>query len=371
MRTRTPNAAVALVFGAAIWAASGCEGVAQTPTPTPEPFNPVYVTREAALEEGRDVDIQGEYVGQLSDDKALGVQVIALGEGAFQAVFFPGGLPGAGWDGQTRVILNGQGRRGAIALTAPETPGDLQYLAHDAARFSAVSNGAAAVRDWSATIRRGAIEGRTDDDRTFTAEKVERKSPTLGQAPPEGALVLFDGSNTDHWQGGRLDEERAVLCTDGNDIRTAEPFQDFQAHIEFMLPFRPYARGQGRGNSGVYLADHYEIQVLDSFGLEGLHNECGGLYTKSRPSVNMCLPPLTWQTYDITFRAARRDGEGRKTENARVTLKHNGVVILDDFEIDGKTGGAAGTPEGSPGPLRLQGHGNPLVFRNIWVVKTP
>ena len=135
-----------------------------------------------------------------------------------------------------------------------------------------------------------------------------------------------------------------------------------------MLPYRPDGRGQGRGNSGFYQVLMYEVQVLDSFGLDGKDNECGGVYTKMAPSVNMCLPPLTWQSYDAEFTNAVAEG-GKVTKKARLTLKHNGVVVHDNIEINGKTGGSRSDPEGTPGPLLLQGHGNPLQYRNIWVVE--
>jgi hypothetical protein len=130
----------------------------------------------------------------------------------------------------------------------------------------------------------------------------------------------------------------------------------------------PYAGGQGRGNSGMYLGDQYECQVLDSFGLEGADNECGGIYSNSKPKVNMCLPPLQWQTYDVEFTNAVAEG-GKVTQKARLTLKHNGVIVHDNAEIVGVTGGSRKEPEGTPGLLRLQGHGNPLQFRNIWIVE--
>jgi hypothetical protein len=129
----------------------------------------------------------------------------------------------------------------------------------------------------------------------------------------------------------------------------------------------PTAEGQARGNSGVYIQDCYEFQVLDSFGLEGKNNECGGLYSMIEPKVNMCFPPLSWQTYDFDFTAPKFDGD-KKIANANVTLRHNGVVIYDKLEIPKLTPGGR-SAEGAIGPLMLQNHGNPVVYRNIWVVE--
>jgi len=196
-------------------------------------------------------------------------------------------------------------------------------------------------------------------------EKVERKSPTLGAAPPQGAIVLFDGSSPDHFEKGELVEGKLLGATN---CVTKEKFGDHSLHIEFRTPFMPKSRGQARGNSGVYVNGRYEVQVLDSFGLEGVDNECGGIYKHARPDVNMCLPPLAWQTYDIDFIAAKYDAAGKKASNARITVKHNGVVIHNDREL------TAGTPGYRPeGPERLglflQNHGNPVAFRNIWAIE--
>jgi len=138
--------------------------------------------------------------------------------------------------------------------------------------------------------------------------------------------------------------------------------------LEFRTPYMPQARGQGRGNSGVYIQQRYEVQILDSFGLDGVDNECGGLYKQTAPAVNMCLPPLAWQTYDIWFTAARFAADGKtKVANARITVLHNGVPIHANREITAKTGG--GKVEGPEDfPINLQDHGNPVTYRNIWLV---
>jgi hypothetical protein len=194
--------------------------------------------------------------------------------------------------------------------------------------------------------------------------KTTRQSPTLGAKPPPGAVVLFDGVNTDAWEGGHMDNRNLLAAG----TKSKQSFKDCTLHLEFLLPFKPLGRGQGRGNSGVYLQDRYEIQVLDSFGLNGENNECGGLYSKARPLVNMCFPPLTWQTYDADFVAAKFDASGKKIKNAVLTMKHNGVVIHDKLEVPDRTGG--GKPEGPDGgPIQLQGHGNPVFYRNIWVLE--
>lgn len=312
--------------------------------------------------------IQGEYTGP-----GFGAQVIALNDVDVQVVVYPGGLPGDGWNGKDKSLLVGSIVGEGVELTA--ATGDRRYLAKDPAKFSATRQyPPKSLLSISGAIADEVMQlGWTEegDERSVKLKKVHRASSTLGAKPPADAIVLFDGSNKDEWRGGRLDEKSKLLNTDGEDMLTKRKFSNYRLHLEFLMPFRPSARGQGRGNSGCYQVDHYEMQVLDSFGLDGVNNECGGIYQKADPLVNMCYPPLSWQTYDVVFYNAVVDSDGKKIKNAILTARHNGVVIHDRLEIDGKTGGARGEPEGTPGPIKLQGHGNPLQYRNIWLVELP
>jgi hypothetical protein len=164
--------------------------------------------------------------------------------------------------------------------------------------------------------------------------------------------------------------EGAKITPDGllePGVLTKFPVGAFRLHLEFRTPFMPTARGQARGNSGVYIQRRYEVQILDSFGLEGAENECGGLYRQTRPDVNACLPPLAWQTYDLWFTPPRFAADGTKLAHALITVLHNGIPIHWNRPIVAKTGG--GRPEGpEPLPINLQDHGNPVHFRNIWLV---
>lgn len=299
-----------------------------------ESKNPAFTDPQQA---GPDFVVQGEYEGTLNGDKT-GAQIIALGDGKFDLVGYHGGLPGDGW------------KKGDSAEKATgETKGDVTRFTGEKA---------------NATLENGVLTVTKNGEVIGTLNKVERTSPTLGAQPPTGASVLFDGSSADNFENGQLVEGDLLAASN---CASKQKFGDHSGHLEFRTPFMPQARGQGRGNSGLYLQSRYELQILDSFGLEGKNNECGGIYSISEPLVNMCFPPLSWQTYDYDFTAARYDDDGNKVQNARATIRHNGVVIHDDLELTHGTPGRFGEGPG-PEAVFLQNHGNPVVFRNIWVL---
>lgn len=291
-----------------------------------------------------DFAVQGEYVGEVTvggEAGKYGVQVIALGKGKFQAVKYTGGLPGDGWNEKDKIKVDGQTEGDVTTFKSP--------------RFTLkIKDGVMTATD-SGGEKRG------------TLKKVLRKSPTLGAKPPEGAMVIFDGKGTDHFAKGKMTDDGLLMQGAVGKDRC----QSYSIHLEFLLPYMPEARGQGRANSGFYAQGRYEVQMLDSFGLEGEDNECGGIYHLAKPRINMCYPPLSWQTYDIDFTAPEFK-DGKKVKNTRMTVKLNGVVIHDDLELKTLTPGGLDNSE-SPEPgvcVFLQNHGNPVRYRNIWVVES-
>jgi len=286
-----------------------------------------------AAKPGPEFLVQGEYA-----IKGMGAQVIALGDGKYRAVIHKGGLPGAGWDKGKKIQLNGE-----ATATGADFP---------------KANG------WAARITGSTLRLTVPGADARELESIERKSPTLGRRPPKGAIVLFDGTDAKQFKPGKITKD-GLLEQGANSVRR---FQSHRLHIEFRLPFQPKARGQGRGNSGCYLQGRYEVQMLDSFGLDGKHNECGGIYTIKNPDVNMCFPPLSWQTYDIDFTAAQFK-DGKKTKDARMTVFHNGVKIHDNVKLPNRTRASPNAEDPGPGFLHLQNHGNPVRYRNIWVVE--
>lgn len=259
------------------------------------------------------LQLQGEY---LKGNR--GIQAAAIGEDEFRVSYFNGGLPGSGWD---------------------RSPVQTIEMDSDA------------LRD--------AIEG---------AVREERTSPSMGAIPPSGAIPLFDGTASSlekHWRtGAKLVEGNLLLAG----VTTKETFRDYRLHLEFRTPFVPKAEGQGRGNSGVYHQGRYETQVLDSFGFENEGNTCGAIYGVQAADFNACLPPLAWQTYDVEFVAARWDASGKKIADAKLSVWLNGFPIHREQSVPGSTTAAPYPESPEAGPLYLQDHGNPVTYRNVWLV---
>ncbi|MDX1563811.1 MAG: DUF1080 domain-containing protein [Phycisphaeraceae bacterium] len=334
---------------------------------------PTWTDPAKAKAEDPDFLLQGEYSGTLkaSSGKTMkvGLQVVALGGGDFRMLPFNGGLPGDGWDGRRKTFVAGK-RDANNRLTFVSTISKQEGTV-------VIAGGQAKVTD-------------PDGKPMGTLQRIERRSPTLGAKPPAGAVVLFDGSDVSKWKKGKLTSQKFLAAG----TKTKDTFGSFKLHIEFRLPYKPQTppSNQDRGNSGLYHFNRYECQVLDSFGMHYYPNThpksewkqafkkefgygpqsdrtqwCGSFYKFKTPDINVCYPPLVWQTYDITFTAPIFEG-GKKTANARFTILHNGVKIHDDVELKKGTGAGGGRKEVPTEGLYLQGHGNPVVYRNIWLL---
>ena len=325
------------------------------PPKPPEYTSETEVAKDATLK--RDFDIQGEYLGKFLD-WTIGLHLIAQGDGKFNFVVFVDGLPGDAWfrDG-IRAFGKGElNDKGELEFR-------LEQIDDGGGRRAATTNdidalqGTVTFKDGKATfVIAGTRHG-------FT--KQNRESPTLGLKAPEGAVVLFaDGKASDLFERAEVNQEVGTLWAEAR----TKPFEKrpYTMHIEFMLSYMPTARGQARSNSGVYIDEAYECQILDSFGLEGENNECGGFYTMAKPIVNMCFPPLRWQTYDIDFVPAKFDADGKKTADAMISVKHNGRLIQNEIRPAKETpGGKKETPDARG--VYLQGHGNRVQYKNIWI----
>lgn len=215
-----------------------------------------------------------------------------------------------------------------------------------------------------------------DDFKVARPEDLKDAEPT---PPPSGAVVLFDGKDFSKWVKVRGKDEVKWTLRDGGvmegvkghgDVMTRDTFDGkFKLHVEFRVPYEPAGKGQGRGNSGVYVQGRYEVQILDSYGLKSAKNDCGAIYEVAAPKVNACKAPTVWQSYDIEFTAPKFEN-GKKTEPARMTVTHNGTVIHENVPIpvDNTRAGLGGDPS-TPGPILLQDHGHPVQFRNVWLLK--
>ena len=318
-----------------------------------------------AANAGPDFRVQGEYVGHIGGELPIGIQVIALGDQQFQGILYSGGLPGVGWNESTVFHCAGQTRDGRTVFHGIH--GERLKITHST---------------FAGTIHNGIFEGQANmfrgrlSDCRFRLTKVDRKSPTLGARPPAGARVLFDGNDLDQWQDGRLIDGQLL------DVGTTSKgsFGDVRIHLEFCCPFMPTARGMQRGNSGVYVKREWEVQILDSFGWHHENRKferlskfgrCGGLHELAGPSINMSLPPLSWQTYDIEFKISRWDAAGNMISPSMMSVNHNGVLIHDNYVLPAAelNGYRFENKQPEKGPIYLQDHGNPVRYRNIWVVE--
>ena len=315
---------------------------------------PVPVTDPAKAD--ADFAIQGEYVGTVTEDgksQRVGVQVaITANVGEFKAISYRGGLPGDGWDkkfdAKTKRLVeaSGQTRDG---LTV----------------FPSLQGGRAVIKDGSMTVTSAG------GDKLGELKRVVRQSPTLGAKPPPGALVLFDGSNLDHFLSkgpkAQMTEDKLLMIP----ARTKQSFTDFILHVEVRVPYRrPHS-----GPSGIYLQNSYHLAVLSRSATTLSDLGGGGIRWVRAPDENLSFPPLSWQTFDVDYTAARFDAAGKVVKKPVVTIRHNGVVIHDQVELPEtppfyRGGGTdALSPQG--GPIHFQAHADDggFVYRNIWVLE--
>jgi hypothetical protein len=210
----------------------------------------------------------------------------------------------------------------------------------------------------------------------ITPSKIGDPESKVFVTAPSDAEILFDGKDLSKWQatgGGDATwkVEGGAMVAAGKDLQTKDSFGDAQIHVEWASPEKVEGEGQGRGNSGVYIMGNYEVQVLDSYKNDTYADgQAGALYGQFPPLVNASLPPGQWQNYDIVFHRPRFGEDGKVTKPATMTVFHNGVLVQDHTELRGTTS------HHSPGvytqhadklPIRLQFHGNPTRFRNIWI----
>ena len=282
-----------------------------------------WVDPAKAEQEHPSFKLQGEYTGD-----GMALQASAMKDGKFLVATYKGGLPGDGWD--------------------------------------------------KSDIKSEILDTEALKERVAKMKRVVRVSKTMGRKPPIGAEVYFFGLDNDTIKGKI---EKGLLWAGA---KTNVKVGSFEMHIEFRLPFKPDRNpsNQDRGNSGIYIFNNYECQVLDSFALdynkpennaiktESLNKQwCGCFYKFKLADINMSYPPLQWQTYDITFTAAKFE-DGKKIKSARITVLHNGVKIHDGVELPKGTGNGARRPEKEKDYIYFQNHANPVAYRNIWIKET-
>ncbi|HEX4628845.1 MAG TPA: DUF1080 domain-containing protein [Gemmatimonadales bacterium] len=257
----------------------------------------------------------------------------------------------------------------------------MRTLAHALGRASALGTGA---------ILLGHAVGVAQQPRVWPVHSLERPRPPVidpgperpPAPPPADAIVLFAGTNLDAWRAADSSPAKWVV-RDGyfevapgtGSIATRRSFGDVQLHVEWASPVPPTGEGQERGNSGVFLMSHYEIQVLDCYGNDTYPDgQAAAVYGQTPPLVNACRPPGAWQTYDIIFHRPRFAPDGAVRDSARVTVLHNGVLVQNDTRITGWTvhgRRAHYEPHADRLPVELQDHGNRVRYRDIWIRELP
>lgn len=327
-------------------------GFAQDDEPKPKPAPKKVATQKAVANNGKGPAytqppkgdpsflLMGEFVGKVKTDsgeKLVGLQVRVIGDDQFDAVAYHGGLPGQ----------------------PNHEPKAVPMIGRRSGEFLILSGG-----PWAILVEKNSCRVINRKGKTIgQLKRIKRSSPTLHSPPPPGALVLFDGTNTEQFTKADMTPEGLLM--QGASLKPM--FQDFNLHIEFRLPYMPLADSQKRGNSGLYLQNRYECQILDSFATLPVINGCGSLYRFKAPDLNMCLPPLVWQTYDVQFTAPRWAADGTKIRNATITSWLNGIKVQDNVSLSNKTG-AGKIEEPILLATKFQDHGDPVRFRNAWIV---
>jgi hypothetical protein len=212
-------------------------------------------------------------------------------------------------------------------------------------------------------------------------QKPQTVVPAINNAPPSDAIVLFDGTDMNEWLSAKdasnadwiIMEDGSMMVKKGTgDIQTKKVFGSIQLHLEWKSPAEILGDGQNRGNSGVFLQDKYEVQILDNNDNETYNNgQVASIYKQSIPLAKASVPTGEWNSYDIIYHAPEFDGEGNKTKSGTITVLHNGILVQDHYEIQGSTE-FTGWPKNAPhgdGPIRLQDHNCDVSYRNIWVRK--
>ena len=325
----------------------------------------VYVSAPSADKSFR---LLGEFAGEISGSdssdqppRTIGLQLRPVSGTDFDAMILEGGLPGVG----ATFIDPGDGaqpigdRKPTPMRLVGRRNGDVLVLSGGPFAIFVDPGGCTLIDPSGKNI------GRLD--------RVVRTSPSLAARPPKGAIVLFgmpgegaknaDGKKNDHLVGATVTEDG--LLEEGFTIKPM--IQDFDLHVEFRLPYMPRADGQKRGNSGIYIHSRYECQVLDSFAKVSEFSDLGAIYRFKAPRINMALPPLSWQTYDIRFTAARFNSDGSKFSDARLTSWVNGVKVQDDVSLPSQTGHGK-LEEPILLPTHIQDHGDPVRYRNLWII---